>query len=125
MSRSSLALTLVASLALTACGKHELPVSAKRCDAVSSPAGASVAVKVHNGSGKPVANVGVQIDFYNDFKFNRVSGIGTFHPSIAPDSDADTSLAISNKKEAIGQAQRCAVVHITYADGTQEDATPK
>ncbi|MDQ2992241.1 MAG: hypothetical protein M3R30_05420 [Candidatus Eremiobacteraeota bacterium] len=125
MSRCSLALAPVLLLALAACGKHELAVTAKQCDAVSNPGGASVTVKVHNGADKPVVNVGIQIDFYHDFKFDRVSGVGIFHPAIAPNSDADTSLVITDKKATNGQAQRCAVVHTTYADGSQEDATTK
>lgn len=126
MSRSSVALAAaITALALAGCGKHDLPVSVKQCDAVTGPQGSSVTVKVHNGADKPVANVGITLDFYHDFKFTRVSGAAIFRPAIEPNNEAAASLAVSNPKDAVGNAQRCAVTHITYADGTQEDATTK
>ncbi len=126
MSRSSRILaSALAAFALTACGKHDLPVSVKQCDAVGGPQGSSVTVKVHNAAGKPVANVGITLDFYHDFKFTRVNGAAIFRPAIEPNKDADASLAVSNPKDAVGNAQRCAITHITYADGTQEDAATK
>jgi hypothetical protein len=126
MSRSSrIAAGAAMALALAACGRHDLPVSVKQCDAVTGPQGSSVTVKVHNGADKPVSNVGITLDFYHDFKFTRVSGAAIFRPAIEPDKDADASLAVSNPKDAVGNAQRCAITHITYADGTQEDAAAK
>jgi len=125
MSRSKLALAAVIALALTACAKHDLPVSVKQCDAVTGKQGSSVTVLVHNGADKPVRNVGVTMDFYSDFKFTRVSGIALFLPGIEPGKDASASLALSNPKDAIGNAQRCAISHIAYADGTQEDTATK
>lgn len=122
MSRSSLAAIAVAALTLTACAKHDLPVTVKQCDAVSGKQASSVTVRVHNGADRPVRNVGITMDFYNDFKFTRVSGVALFLPGVEPGQDASAQLALANPKDAVGNAQRCAVTHITYADGTQEDA---
>jgi len=124
MSRSKLAVAAIAALVLTACAKHELPVSVKQCDAVSGKQ-PSVTVRVHNGADKPVRSVGVTMDFYNDFKFTRVSGMAIFLPALEPNKDASASLALANPKDAIGNAQRCAVMQITYADGTHEEAATK
>ena len=124
MSRSKLAVAAIAALVLTACAKHELPVSVKQCDAVSGKQ-PSVTVRVHNGADKPVRSVGVTMDFYNVFKFTRVTGVAIFLPGIEPGKDASAQLALANPKDANGNAQRCAVTHITYADGTQEDTTTK
>ena len=125
MSRSKLVAAAIVALALTACGKHELPVSVKQCDAITGKQGSSVTVRVHNGADKPVNNVGVTMDFYNDFKFTRVSGVAIFLPGIQPGQDASAQLALANPKDATGNAQRCAISHITYADGTQEDTATK
>jgi hypothetical protein len=125
MSRSSLTIAIGAALALTACAKHDLPVSVKQCDAVSEGKTSNITVKVHNGADKPVSMVGITLDFYNDFKFNRVSGAGLFRPAIEPNKDATTILTVANPKDATGNAQRCAITHITYADGTQEEAATK
>jgi hypothetical protein len=125
MSRSKTILATLAALALTACAKQELPVSVKQCDAVSGKTGSSVTVRVHNGADKPVNNVGVTMDFYNDFKFTRVTGVAIFLPGIEPGKDASATLSLANPKDAIGNAQRCAISHITYADGTQEDTAQK
>ena len=125
MSRSRLAIVTIAAIVLTACSKHELPVSVKQCDAVSGKQGSSVTVRIHNAADKPVRNVGVTMDFYNDFKFTRVTGVAIFLPGIEPGKDASAQLALANPKDANGNAQRCAVTHITYADGTQEDTTTK
>jgi hypothetical protein len=72
-----------------------------------------------------VNNVGVTMDFYNDFKFTRVTGVAIFLPGIEPGKDASATLSLANPKDAIGNAQRCAISHITYADGTQEDTAQK
>jgi len=120
MSPFRLAVAAIAALAITACAKHELPVSVKQCDAVSGKQ-ASVTVRVHNAADKPVRNVGVTMDFYNDFKFTRVTGVAIFLPGIEPSQDASATLSLANPKDAVGNAQRCAITHITYADGTQED----
>jgi len=123
MSRSKSIIATLAALVLTACAKHDLPVSVKQCDAISGRQGSSVTVRVHNGADKPVRNVGVTMDFYNDFKFTRVRGVALFLPGVEPGQDARAQLALANPKDAVGNAQRCAVTHITYADGTQ-DAAP-
>lgn len=121
MSRSRLTLAAVTALTLVACAPHELPVTVKQCDVVAgSPP--TITVKVFNGSTKPVVNVGIALDFYHDYKFTRVSGAGIFTPPIRPNYDATTSLPVTNPKDATGSPQRCAITHITYADGTQEDA---
>jgi|GEM_PF-3160369 len=123
MSRSRIVSATLAALVLTACAKHDLPVTVKQCDAVSGKQASSVTVRIHNGADKPVRNVGVTMDFYNDFKFTRVSGVALFLPGVEPGQDASAQLALSNPKDAIGNAQRCAISRITYADGTQ-DAAP-
>jgi uncharacterized membrane protein len=125
MSRSKLAIAAIAVLVLTACAKHELPVSVKQCDAVSGKQGSSVTVRIHNAADKPVRNVGMTMDFYNDFKFTRVTGVAIFLPGIEPGKDASALLTLANPKDATGNAQRCAVTHITYADGTQEETAVK
>jgi hypothetical protein len=125
MSRSRLAIAALATLAFTACAKHDLPVGVKQCDAVSGKTGSSVTVLVHNGADKPVNNVGVTMDFYNDFKFTRVTGVAIFLPGVEPGKDASATLSLTNPKDAVGNAQRCAISHITYADGTQEDTATK
>jgi len=122
MSRSRIVSATLAALVLTACAKHDLPVTVKQCDAVSGKQASSVTVRIHNGADKPVRNVGVTMDFYNDFKFTRVSGVALFLPGVEPGQDASAQLALSNPKDAIGNAQRCAISHITYADGTQDAA---
>jgi hypothetical protein len=125
MSRSRIAIATLVALALTACAKQDLPVTVKQCDAISGKQGSSVTVRVHNGADKPVRNVGITMDFYNDFKFTRVSGVALFLPGVEPGQDASAQLALANPKAAVGNAQRCAVTHITYADGTQEDTAEK
>jgi len=125
MSRSKIVTAGLAAIALTACARHDLPVSVKQCDAVSGKTGSSVTVRVHNGADKPVRNVGVTLDFYNDFKFTRVAGAAIFLPGIEPGKDASATLTLANPKDAVGNAQRCAISHITYADGTREDTAQK
>jgi len=125
MSGSRIAVATLAALALTACAKHDLPVSVKQCDAVSGKTGSTVTVRIHNGSDKPVRNVGVTMDFYNDFKFTRVNGMAIFLPGVDPGKDASAQLSLANPKDATGNAQRCAISHISYADGTQEDTAQK
>jgi hypothetical protein len=119
MSRCKPALA-VAALLLTACGGgHGLPVEAKQCDTLIGKNSLQVTTRIFNGAQIPVKSVRVSLDFYRDFRFTRVTGVASFKPQLEANQTRSVSLTIVSAPPTIGgQAQRCTVVHVDYADGT-------
>jgi hypothetical protein len=123
MLRSKTFLAVAALLAAVACsGPGRLPLSVKSCDTVILPHAISIQALFVNGAEKPVIGARLQIDFYRDFKFTRVIGIADFHPQLEPKAQRSIALILTGAQDVTGgQAQRCDVVHIDYADGTKAD----
>jgi hypothetical protein len=122
MLRFSSSLAIVALLGVAACsGPGRLPLAVKSCDTVILPNAVSIDANFSSGADKPVTGARLQIDFYHDFKFTRVIGIANFRPQLEPQASRSVTLVLTNTAGLSGQAQRCDVVHIDYADGTKAD----
>jgi len=109
-------------MGVAACsGPGRLPLAVKTCDTVILPHAVTIQALFSNTADKPVKDARLQIDFYHDFKFTRVIGIADFHPQLEPNTQRSVSIVAMNTAGIGGQAQRCDVDHIDYADGTKAD----
>jgi hypothetical protein len=113
----------LATILLGACGRgHGLPVEIKQCDTVLSKNSVLITARIFNGAQIPVKAARVSLDFYHDFRFTRVSGVASFRPQLEPNQSRSVPVVLTTSVAGIGgQAQRCSVDHVDYADGTSAD----
>jgi predicted small lipoprotein YifL len=111
---------LIASLCATAgCGSKGLPVDVTRCDVLIQPHETTLEATVTNRADKPIGSIGVQLDFYNNYRFTRTNATLRFAPVLDP----GTSRKAAAKLQApgsLGSAMHCIATHITYGDGTTQ-----
>ncbi|HVS45333.1 MAG TPA: hypothetical protein VMS32_01560 [Verrucomicrobiae bacterium] len=122
MLRCKFALVALAMLGLTACGgPGGLPLHVRQCDTILEKGTVSVRALFRNRAAKPVTDAKLEIDFYHDFKFTRVIATADFHPNLEPLERRSIALILTGAQGVTGQAQKCIVTHIDYADGTKAD----
>src|SRR5665213_2159366 len=103
MSRCKLALPLC--FALAACGHPgNLPVDVKQCDTVLQGSTVSITASFENNADKPARDARLQIDFYHDFKFTRVTGVADFNPNLEPQTHRSVALILAGAQGVKGQA---------------------
>lgn len=119
---SSKILSLVALAAVTACAPKIFPVQIKQCDTILGKNSVLITARVFNGSDRAVKDALIAIDFYNNFKFVRVSGSATFATPLGVNDTASVPVIPTVPPAGIaGQAQRCQITHVDYVDGSSAD----
>lgn len=115
-------LPLLVLAVVTACAPKTFPVQIKQCDTILGKNSVLITARVFNGSDRAVKDALVAIDFYNNFKFVRVSGSATFATPLGVNDTASVPVIPVVPPAGIsGQAQRCQITHVDYADGSSAD----
>jgi hypothetical protein len=114
-------LAIVGLLCIIAgCRAKTLPVDVMRCDVLVQPHETTLDSTVKNRADKPIGSIGVQLDFYNNYRFTRTSATLKFSPVLDPGTTRTASAKLKLTGSP-GPAMHCIVTHITYGDGTTQD----
>ena len=112
-------------LALAACGSpQQLPLSIPRCDAVMTKHGIELVAQVSSKANKPISELTVAVEFYQNFRSTRMQGQAKIVPELDPGQQREITFAVASSATAQGPAMRCFATHIGYLDGTSADARP-
>lgn len=113
------------ALALAACGTpQQLPVQIPRCDAVQSGGGVTLIAHVVSQASKPISGMSLTVDFYHDFRTASVQATASVKPELDPGQQRDIVFRVAAMRPAQGRAMRCLATHLSYLDGTSQDAVP-
>lgn len=114
---------LIFALGLASCGSPQrLPVGLSLCNAVAQPGGFAVSATVQNKGDKPIANLGLALSFYHDFRYSSYTAAARLKQELDPGQKRDVTFdVIGQHGSQSGQALHCIITHIGYLDGTSVD----
>ena len=101
---------------LTGCASSHVSVQSAHC--VLN--GASLSSSITNHSDKPLTQIEVVADFYNNYRFTRGIGGMSFSPVLDPGQTRTVNIPVDVPNGAQGEAMKCSVTRAVYGDDSVE-----